>query len=129
MKLAKRLAWIAAAWLVAGCSLGNLRHDACASDSACASAFGAGSRCVAGFCSASAGCSADKDCGLGKCAAGACQTSGCEGLGKNGLACFACTPKTPSELKNACGNASCVAFDDKKRLTKLNADGSLPALP
>jgi hypothetical protein len=117
------------ALLLAGCSLGNVRADACASDGACAAVFGAGSRCVDGFCSASAGCKTDKDCKLGKCVAGSCQASGCEGVGKAGQPCFSCPAKTTTELKNACSDTSCVAFDEKSRLTKLKPDGSLPALP
>ncbi len=126
---AARLGIGLAALALGGCSLGNIKPDACSSDTACALAFGAGSRCLGGFCSGPAGCTGDKDCALGKCVGGSCQASGCEGQGTNGQLCFSCPPKAPSELQNACTPATCVRFDNGKRLTKLKSDGSLPALP
>ncbi len=42
--------------------------------------------------------------------------------GFNGLGCFTCTPTSRVELLNACTEATCEPFDNKKRV-KINPDG------
>jgi hypothetical protein len=96
---------------VAACSLvGNIKHDDCTSDAQCISLFGAGSKCSAGYCSS-------------------VQKEGCEGVTSAGVPCFSCPPERGLEFENACTDAECAPFDNKARLTKLTADGKLPALP
>jgi hypothetical protein len=43
--------------------------------------------------------------------------------------CYPCAPATQPQFLNACTSASCVAFDDTKRLNNLLPDGALPPLP
>jgi len=93
----------------AACSLGNVSHDDCTGDAQCSAAFGAGSRCDQGFCSPA-------------------TSPGCQKTGADGRACFGCAPKTAGDFLNACSDATCSPFDDK-RLTKLTPDGGLPPLP
>jgi hypothetical protein len=100
---------VALAIAVASCSLGNVTHDDCVSDAQCSAGFGAGSRCDQGFCTAA-------------------TSPGCQKTGADGRACFGCTPKTTVDYLNACSDATCSPFDDK-RLTKLTPDGGLPSLP
>lgn len=113
-RLALAVAAVSAAALVAACSLGNIHHDACKSDTQCATAFGAGSKCSDGYCTTPA-------------------NVGCQQKGPDGRACFAisatCPPESQSDFQNACTAAQCAPFDNKSRLTKLGADGSLPPLP
>jgi hypothetical protein len=47
-------------------------------------------------------------------------------LGKNG--CYACAPKADPDFFNACSDARCVPFDNR-RLRNLTADGMLKPLP
>lgn len=55
---------------------------------------------------------------------------GCEDAsGFEGLGCYRCAPTDIVTLENACTSASCVLFDDAKRLTLLGSDGKLPPLP
>jgi branched-chain amino acid transport system substrate-binding protein len=62
--------------LAAGCSLGNVHHDDCTTDTECGALFGVGSVCSEGFCSDAATCTTGHDCrraaGGGVCAAGVC---------------------------------------------------------
>jgi hypothetical protein len=114
-----RAGWIAAATaagavtmviVAAACSLGNIKRDDCVSDEQCASVFGAGSACKQGYCTPP-------------------QNAGCASQSDAGVACFSCKPSKTLEFENACTNAECAPFDDKKRLTKLTEDGGLPPLP
>ena len=55
---------------------------------------------------------------------------GCEDeTGFDGLGCYRCAPEDITTLENACTSASCVRFDDDRRLTLLGKDGKLPELP
>jgi hypothetical protein len=94
----------------AACSLGNVAHEDCTTDTQCAAAFGAGSRCETGFCTEA-------------------TSPGCQKTGADGRACFGCTPKVTRDFETACTDATCAPFDDAKRLTKLTPDGGLPPLP
>ncbi len=96
--------------LSSACSLSNVHRDDCTSDSQCELAFGTGSKCSSGFCTQP-------------------TNPGCEQKGANGVNCFSCAPSATPQFENACTAATCQPFDNKKRLTKLNADGSLPPLP
>lgn len=40
-----------------------------------------------------------------------------------------CATRDPKSTLNACTNARCRPFDNRRRLTKLNADGGLAPLP
>ncbi len=64
--------------LAAGCSLGNVAHDDCTTDTQC-SAFGLGSTCTDGFCSDAPTCTTGHDCrkaaGGGACVSGVCQVT------------------------------------------------------
>ncbi len=95
--------------LASACSLSNQKHDPCKDDAQCATVFGAGSKCVAGYCTDPMGVE-------------------CQQTGKDGRACYGCPPKTTPEFHNACTDAQCAPFDEK-RLTKLTPDGGLPPLP
>lgn len=97
-------------WLASGCFLGNIDANECQSDAECTTAFGAGSRCSEGYCTEA-------------------QNQACQKTGEDGRACFSCVPTSTPEYQNACTDAACAPFDNKARLTKLNEDGSLPALP
>ncbi len=108
--LAFFLVALAAGSTAAACSLGNVAHDDCTTDTQCAAAFGAGSRCQTGFCTEA-------------------TSPGCQKTGADGHACFGCTPKVTSDFETACTDATCAPFDDAKRLTKLTPDGGLPPLP
>jgi hypothetical protein len=55
-------------------------------------------------------------------------TGGSGGGSCDGGSCYACEPATTEEFLNHCTTAPCKAFD-RKRLTKLGADGKLPPLP
>ena len=75
--------------LAAGCSLGNVRHDDCTTDTECGALFGVGSTCTEGFCSDAATCITGHDCrraaGGGVCVMGACQAkfpidAACKGI-------------------------------------------------
>jgi hypothetical protein len=112
---------------LAGCSLGNVKHDACAQNSECAAAFGPGSECSNNYCTESVKCNDDSQCAQGICRAGYCSSGSCEGK-VNGRPCFDCTPKENVEFLNGCTNAACESFD-RARLTNLPADGKLPPLP
>jgi hypothetical protein len=101
---------VSAAIVAASCSLGNVAHDDCTSDSQCAAAFGGGSRCEQGYCTESA-------------------SPGCQKTGADGRACFGCAPKVTADFQNACTDATCAPFDDEKRLTRRKPDGGLPPLP
>jgi hypothetical protein len=116
----QRAGWIAAAAggaltmaiVAVACSLGNIKRDDCVNDAQCAVAFGAGSTCSQGYCSPAT-----------------TPNQGCESKNAAGLACFSCKPEATRDFENACTNAECAPFDNKKRLTKLPADGMLPPLP
>ena len=99
-----------AAIVAAACSLGNVAHDDCTSDTQCATAFGSGSRCDQGFCTEA-------------------SSPGCQKTGADGRACFGCAPKVTGEFQNACTDTTCAPFDDEKRLTHRTPDGGLPPLP
>ncbi len=43
--------------------------------------------------------------------------------------CYACAPQTNTQYLNACTEASCVPFDDTKRVKNLPLDGNLPLVP
>lgn len=113
------------------CSLGNIYSDNCKDNRECELLFGLGSQCAGGSCSTPAICKADSDCfklfGQGKCTDGYCSGN-CDQKRADGVSCYACEPASKPHFLNACGDAECVAFD-KSRLSKLNADGSLPPLP
>ncbi|MFT3924051.1 MAG: hypothetical protein QM778_16065 [Myxococcales bacterium] len=49
--------------------------------------------------------------------------------GFGGLGCSRCEATDTVSLENACSDVSCTPFDDRLRLGKLGADGTLPALP
>lgn len=116
----QRAGWIAAAAggalsmaiVAVACSLGNIKRDDCVSDEQCASVFGAGSTCKQGYCSPVTN-----------------PNAGCESRNDAGVACFSCKPETTRDFENACTDVECAPFDNQKRLTKLPADGVLPALP
>lgn len=84
-------------------------------------------------------CERDSDCRVGSyssCERGVCvdpAASGSSNAGAGGCAaatgCFRCTPDAGSEFLNACTDASCVPFDNAKRLTNSTADGKLKPLP
>lgn len=95
---------------LASCSLGNIHHDACKTDGECTTAFGAGSKCSDGYCTP-------------------VSNQGCQQKGPDGRACNACPPVETLDFENACTSAQCAPFDNKNRLTKLLADGTLPPLP
>ena len=101
---------LSAAIVAASCSLGNVAHDDCTSDTQCVTAFGGGSRCDQGYCTEA-------------------SSPGCQKTGADGRACFGCTPKVTGDFQNACTDATCSPFDDEKRLTHRSADGGLPPLP
>lgn len=71
------LATLGIAALPAGCSLGNVSHDACSTDVECATAFGVGSACHDGYCSDAGKCQTGHDCrksfGGGACVGGECK--------------------------------------------------------
>ena len=94
---------------VGGCSISNVRRDDCTSDGQCELAFGTGSKCSSGVCTQP-------------------TNPGCEKKGANGQNCFSCMPSSTPQFENACSGTTCQPFD-KKRLTHLNTDGSLPPLP
>ena len=62
--------------LVDGCSLKNVSHDSCSSDTQCATAFGGGSKCQEGYCTDPVMCTTGHDCrkqaGGGACVNGMC---------------------------------------------------------
>ena len=95
----------------ASCSLTGVKHDACTTDTQCAAAFGAGSTCQGGYCSDPA------------------TMPDCNQTGKDGRPCYGCAPASQVQFHTACTGAACQPFDNTKRLTKLGADGGLPALP
>lgn len=113
--------------LVGACSLGNLTPDPCAQSSECLAVFGAGSECVNGYCTEAVKCATDVDCKEGTCRGGFCSVGSCEG-NVDGRPCHDCAPTTREEFLNACTNATCVPFDPT-RVTKMPADGKLPAIP
>lgn len=100
----------AIAIIAVACSLGNIKPADCTSDLQCASHFGAGSKCSDGYCTPA-------------------TNAGCEKVADSGITCFSCPPMAGLDFENACTNAACEPFDDQKRVTKLTADGGLPALP
>jgi hypothetical protein len=104
------LSFVVVAVTLSGCALGNVAHDDCTSDDQCARAFGTGSKCSDGYCTTP-------------------TNPGCEKAGPNGKNCFSCAPSSTPEFENACTGAACAPFDNATRLTRLNADGSLPPLP
>lgn len=114
-------------FLLLGCSLGNVTHDACAQTSECSALFGAGSECVGGYCTDPQTCSIDADCQNGTCRGGYCSTGSCEGE-VSGRPCFACSPVKREEFLNACTNATCVSFDPA-RVTKHTPGDPLPPVP
>jgi len=118
---------LALAGLHAGCSLGNLTPNACASSTECAAVFGTGSECVDGYCTGAVQCSTNDDCPGGSCVDGYCSSTSCESA-VDGRPCWACTPTTRDQFLNGCTNATCVPFDNG-RVTKLPADGTLPPVP
>ncbi len=61
--------------------------------------------------------------------AGAPNMSCTDPTGFHGLGCGVCAPTDIFSLENACTTAVCTRFDNALRLTKLTADGGLPALP
>lgn len=95
--------------LSSACSLGNISADPCTTNIECETAFGAGSQCKDGYCTP-------------------VTNQGCNSQDANGNACYSCPPTKDVEFHNGCTDAQCSPFD-KARLTKLNPDGSLPALP
>jgi len=50
-------------------------------------------------------------------------------FGFNGLGCYRCTPKDIVSFEGACTHAACSPFDNRRRLSKLDVNGGLPALP
>jgi hypothetical protein len=113
--------------IAAGCSLGNVTHDACKSSAECVAAFGAGSTCSEGYCSDAMKCTSDAECTNGVCKDGFCAPIECNSQ-LNGVPCYQCKPSKPLEFENACTSAQCTPFD-RTRLTKIGADGKLPPLP
>jgi ABC-type branched-subunit amino acid transport system substrate-binding protein len=63
----------------AGCSLTNVAHNGCTSNTECGTVFGAGSKCSDGYCSEAPTCTTGHDCrkalGGGACVAGHCVTT------------------------------------------------------
>ncbi len=109
-KIASSVSLGALLTLIAACSLGNVHHDDCTTDTQCVTSFGTGSKCASGFCTTP-------------------DAPGCQKKGPDGRACFSCVPQVTTDFESACTNAACAPFDNHARLTKLGADGSLPTLP
>jgi hypothetical protein len=74
------------------------------------------------------GASRNGDSGGGDSAVAA-ETGCTDPSGPAGQSCYRCTPTTTSEFLNACTAARCTPFPDASRLSKLEPDGGLPALP
>jgi hypothetical protein len=44
--------------------------------------------------------------------------------------CYGCAPTTPTQVLNACTDATCEPFPNtRERLPLLEADGALPPIP
>jgi branched-chain amino acid transport system substrate-binding protein len=74
------LASLALGATVDGCSLGDVKPDACTGNAQCAATFGPGSTCAAsGYCTDAASCTTGHDCrrnqGGGVCVNGTCQST------------------------------------------------------
>lgn len=128
----------ALAVLAISCSLlVEHKKQQCTDDSDCAGFSGAKCDVNAGVCVAKTTSTsiASSSSGMGGASSSSMSSSSATGAGGScdvmggikGGGCFNCTPTNDSELLNHCTDG-CIPFD-KKRLTKLPADGKLPPLP
>ncbi|MFT3771377.1 MAG: hypothetical protein QM820_38680 [Minicystis sp.] len=124
-------AWIAAAIVISAtysCSLIiEGRSEQCQADADCKSGFKcdlSAHVCVGGGSGGSGG-SGSSSSSASSSGAMTCDVDG----GIQGGGCFGCAPTDDPELLNACTDAQCFPFDNRKRVTALADGGKLPPLP
>jgi hypothetical protein len=116
-------------WLAtsSGCSLFVKFDDECTTNADCVSR-GSTFQCVNRLC-VIPGAGIDAGTNLDAGSIRDATPTSCDAYDPSSSACYMCQPETNVQFLNACTGSNCVPFDDSRRVSLFNPDGSLPPVP